>query len=75
MCVGEEQGLSLCTTISLCQKLPGDIEKLVAFQKHVIGLHKISNYILSQTGNANKSTVYFNMPFVDVMAKPMVMKT
>jgi hypothetical protein len=56
-------GLSSRRRTSLCQKLPSDFEeKLLAFQKHVIGLRKANNYLLSQTGNADETPVYFDMP-------------
>jgi hypothetical protein len=37
-------------------------EKLVGFQRHVIGLRKKHSYLLSQIGNADETPVYFDMP-------------
>jgi hypothetical protein len=52
---------------SLCQKLLSDFkEKLLEFQKHVIGLQKANNYLLSQIGNADKTPVY---PITPLMTK------
>jgi len=41
--------------------LPADKETLVAFQHHVIGLHKKNSYLLSQRGNANETPLYFDV--------------
>jgi hypothetical protein len=72
--------LSLRQRTSLCQKLPSDFEeKLLAFQKHVIGLQKANNYILSQIGSADKTLGYFDMPsnytIDDTGAKSALIKT
>jgi hypothetical protein len=58
-----KNGFTLRRGTSLCQKLKSDFEKkLLAFQKHVIGLWKANSYLLSQIGNADKTPMYFDMP-------------
>jgi len=65
----------------LCQKLPAEFEeKLVAFQQHVIGLHKTKEIIiLIQTGNVDENPLYFvelsHYTGNDVREKSVVMKT
>jgi hypothetical protein len=42
--------------------LPADFsEKLVTFQRHVIGLREKNTYLLSQRGNANETPLYFDV--------------
>jgi hypothetical protein len=56
------RGFSLRKRTSLCRRLPADFEeKLVAFQRHGIGLRNKHTYPLSQIGNADETPVYFDM--------------
>jgi hypothetical protein len=73
-------GFSLWRRTSLCQRVPaGFEEKLVAFQRHVIGLRQKHSYLLSQIGNADETPVYFDMPpnytVDDTGAKSVAVKT
>jgi len=60
----QRSSFSLWWRTSLCQKLPSDSKKRPDFQKHIIDLWKASNYQLSQTGNTDKTPVYFDIPSV-----------
>jgi hypothetical protein len=43
--------------------MPKDFDdKIIAFHKFVIGLRKNNSYLLSQTGNADQTPLYFDMP-------------
>lgn len=56
-------GFSLRRRTTICQKLPGDFDdKLVAFQKYVIGLRRDHDYSFGQIGNADETPVFFDMP-------------
>lgn len=56
-------GFSLRRRTTICQKLPGDFDdKLIAFQKYVLGLRRENDYGLGQIGNADETPVFFDMP-------------
>jgi hypothetical protein len=43
--------------------MPKDFDdKIIAFHKFVIGMRKNNSYLLSQTGNADQTPLYFDMP-------------
>jgi hypothetical protein len=45
------------------KKLPTDyVEKLIAYQRHIINLCQKHDYLLRQMGNADKTPVFFDMP-------------
>lgn len=45
------------------QKLPADYEeKLISFQHYVIGLQKERRFLLSEIGNADKTSIFLDMP-------------
>jgi hypothetical protein len=74
------KGFSLRRRTSLCRRLPADFEETpVAFQRHVIGLRKKHNHLLSQIGNADETPVYFDTPpsytVDDTGAKSVAVKT
>uniref|UniRef100_A0A673FL43 HTH CENPB-type domain-containing protein n=1 Tax=Sinocyclocheilus rhinocerous TaxID=307959 RepID=A0A673FL43_9TELE len=57
-------GFSLRRRTSLAQRLPSDFtEKLLSFQRYVIGLRK-NSYPLDQMGNADQTPVFFDMLIV-----------
>jgi hypothetical protein len=37
-------------------------DKIIAFHKFAIGLRKNNSYLLSQTGNADQTPLYFDTP-------------
>lgn len=56
-------GFSLRRRTSITQKLPRDYEeKLLSFQRYVIGLRRERNFLLSQIGNADETPIFFDMP-------------
>uniref|UniRef100_A0A672HMK3 HTH CENPB-type domain-containing protein n=1 Tax=Salarias fasciatus TaxID=181472 RepID=A0A672HMK3_SALFA len=56
-------GLALRRKTSLAQCLPSDFrEKLLSYQRYVLGLRKKHHYPLDQMGNADQTPVYFDMP-------------
>uniref|UniRef100_A0A672FD58 DDE-1 domain-containing protein n=1 Tax=Salarias fasciatus TaxID=181472 RepID=A0A672FD58_SALFA len=56
-------GLALRRKTSLAQRLPSDFrEKLLSYQRYVLGLRKKHHYPLDQMGNADQTPVYFDMP-------------
>jgi hypothetical protein len=59
----KRKGLSLIRRTSLSQRMPkGFDDKIITFHKFVIGLRKNHSYLLSQTGNADRTPLYFDMP-------------
>lgn len=55
-------GFTLRRRTSIAQKLPTDFEeKLIEYQRFIIGLRKQCNHLLSQIGNADETPVYFDM--------------
>jgi hypothetical protein len=57
------KGLALRWRTTLAQKLPTDyVEKLIAYQCHIINLHQKHDYLLGQMGNADETPVFFVMP-------------
>ena len=56
-------GIVLRRRTTLCQRLPSAYEeKLVFFQRLVIGLRKQHEYLLDHMGNADQTPVFFDMP-------------
>lgn len=56
-------GFSLRRRTSVMQKLPGDYEeKLISFQRYVIGLRRDHDFLLGQIGNADETPIFFYMP-------------
>jgi hypothetical protein len=56
------KGLALCRRTTLAEKLPTDyIEKLIAYQRHIINLRQKHDYLLGQMGNAGETPVFFDM--------------
>ncbi|CAG8563033.1 2429_t:CDS:2 [Cetraspora pellucida] len=54
--------LTLCQKTKIAQKMPADLEeKLLNFQQHVIQLHYMKNYSLSNIANMNETSVWFDM--------------
>jgi hypothetical protein len=54
--------LALHQRTTLAQKLPTDYaEKLIAYQHHVINLHRKHDYLLGQMDNADETPVFFYM--------------
>ncbi|KAH7958507.1 hypothetical protein HPB49_002099 [Dermacentor silvarum] len=63
-------GFSMRRRTTMCQRLPeAYAEKLLNFQRYVIGLRKQHNYLLSQIGNADQTPVYFEMPMKTTLEK------
>lgn len=63
-------GFSMRRRTTMCQRLPDAYEeKLLNFQRYVIGLRKERNYLLSQLGNADQTPVYFEMPMDTTLEK------
>jgi hypothetical protein len=47
---------------TLAKKLPTDyVEKLIAYQRHIINLRQKHDYLLGQMGNADETPVFFYM--------------
>uniref|UniRef100_A0A3Q1GUX3 Pogo transposable element derived with KRAB domain n=1 Tax=Acanthochromis polyacanthus TaxID=80966 RepID=A0A3Q1GUX3_9TELE len=56
-------GLASRRRTGLAQRLPSDFrEKLLSYQRYVLGLRKKHDYPLDQMGNADQTPVYFDMP-------------
>jgi hypothetical protein len=56
------KGLAVCWRTTLAKKLPTDyIEKLIAYQRHIINLRRKHDYLLGQMGKANETPVFFDM--------------
>lgn len=63
-------GFSMRRRTTMCQRLPNAYEdKLLSYQRYVIGLRKEHNYLLSQVGNADQTPVYFEMPMDTTLQK------
>ncbi|KAK8784512.1 hypothetical protein V5799_009125 [Amblyomma americanum] len=59
----KRKGLSFRRRTTLCQRLPPDYtDKVLSFQKYVIGLRREHKYIFSQIANANQIPVWFGCP-------------
>jgi hypothetical protein len=55
--------LALRRRTTLAKKLPTDyVEKLIAYQRHIINLCQKHDYLLGQIGNADEIPVFFDMP-------------
>jgi hypothetical protein len=55
--------LALRRRTTLAKKLPTDyVEKLIAYQRHIINLHRKHDYLLGQMGNTDETPVFFDMP-------------
>jgi hypothetical protein len=72
--------LSLRRRTTICQKLPSDFEEnLGAFQRYMIELRKRGNFLMGQIGNANETSIWFDMPhnytIADKGAKEVPIKT
>jgi hypothetical protein len=63
VCVMRKNGVCLHRRTSLCEKLPADFEKLVAFLILVIWCREKNSYLLSQIGNADEMPGCFGVPF------------
>lgn len=72
----KRKNLSIRRRTTMCQRLPGEYEdKLLSFQKYVIGLRHKNKYILSQIGNADQTPVWFDSPescTIDIKGKKSV---
>jgi hypothetical protein len=56
------KGLALCRRTTLVRKLPTDyVEKLIAYQRHIINLCRKHDYLLGQMGNTDETPVFFDM--------------
>lgn len=56
-------GFSLRRRTSITQNLPRDYEeKLLSFQRYVIGLRRERCFLLGQVGNADETPIFFYMP-------------
>jgi hypothetical protein len=54
------KGLALRQRTTLAKKLPTDyVEKLIAYQRHIINLRRKHDYLLGQMGNADETPVFF----------------
>ena len=48
---------------TICQKLPKYFEqKLLNYQRYITNLTKTRNFLMGQTGNANETAIYLDMP-------------
>ena len=57
--------LSVRRRTHMAQKLPKDFEeKVIQFQRFIIGKRRNNNYELSQIGNADQTPLTFDIPFV-----------
>lgn len=56
-------GFSLRRRTSVMQKLPADYEeKLISFQRYVISVRKLYEFLPGQIGNADETPIFFDMP-------------
>jgi hypothetical protein len=52
--------LALRWITTLAKKLPTDhVEKLIAYQRHIINLRRKHDYLFGQMGNADETPVFF----------------
>ncbi|KAH7974503.1 hypothetical protein HPB49_016347 [Dermacentor silvarum] len=59
----KRKGFSFRRRATLCQQLPDDYtDKVLSFQKYVIGLRHEHNYELFQKANADQIAVWFDCP-------------
>lgn len=59
----KRKGFSLRRRTMVCQRLPDNYtDKVLSFQKHVIGLCHEHNYELSHIANADQTPVWFDFP-------------
>ncbi|KAL1480024.1 hypothetical protein MTO96_051384 [Rhipicephalus appendiculatus] len=66
----KRQELSIRLRTTICQRLPASYEeKLLKYQRYVIGLKKQHDYIFSQIGNADETPVYSEMPLDTTIEK------
>jgi transposase-like protein len=57
------KGSALRRRTTLAKKLPTHyVEKLIAYQRHIINLSRKHDYLLGQMGNADETPVFFDMP-------------
>jgi hypothetical protein len=57
------KGLAFRRRTTLARKLPKDyVEKLIAYQRHIINLRRKHDYLLGQMGNAGETPVFFDTP-------------
>jgi hypothetical protein len=57
------KGLAVCRRTTVVQNLStAYVEKLIAYQRHIIDLCQKYYYLLRQIGNADKTPVFFDMP-------------
>lgn len=74
------QGLSLRRRTTICQKLPNEFEeKLLSYQRYIIGERRKHNYPMSAMGNADETPVFFDMvsnnTVNEIGAKTVTIKT
>jgi hypothetical protein len=56
------KGLALRRRTALARKLPtGYVEKVIAYQRHIINLRRKHDYLLGQMGNTDETPVFFDM--------------
>lgn len=59
----KRKGLSFRRRTMLCQRLPPDYtDKVLNFQRYVIGMRHEHNYMLSEIANADQTPVWFDCP-------------
>jgi hypothetical protein len=48
---------------TICQKLQKDFDqKLLNYQRYIINLRKMGNFLMRQTANADETAIYLDMP-------------
>jgi hypothetical protein len=53
------KGLALRWRTTLAKKLPTDyVEKLIAYQRHIINLRQKHDYLLAEMGNADETSLF-----------------
>jgi hypothetical protein len=56
-------GLALWLRMTICQKLPKDLEqKLLNYQRYIKNLRKTGNFLMGQIANADEMAIYLDMP-------------
>jgi hypothetical protein len=59
----KRKGLSLRRRMTLCQKLPRDFtDNVINFHRDVIRMREEHSYLLSQIGNADQTSAFFDVP-------------